>query len=276
MSNKLWCVFFMFWPVLGLVVCAISSSMGWRFPSEPQTPIGGRIDDLFYMITAIVLVVFVGTQIALGYVLWRGINNKQGKVLFSHGSHSLEVIWSIVPAVILLFISLYQLDVWASFRVKSTFPEKAVLAPIAEVTARQFEWRIRYPHPDRVFENEAAVDEWLEHPGEDDLYTVNDLRVPAGEDVVVHLRSGDVQHSFFVPEMRIKQDALPGQIIPIHFFVNKVGDYDLTCAELCGWGHYKMRGRVFAQSRDEFAEYIQQLEIDQSFDGAGLSDEEEE
>jgi cytochrome c oxidase subunit 2 len=276
-NNKFWCWFFIFWPIAAVVACAISPAMKWGFPGDPQTPIGAKIDDLYYMILIVVVVVFIGTQIAFGYVLWRGIQHREGeKAWFTHGSHILEATWSAVPAIILLFISLYQLDVWASFRVQSHFPEKARLAPIAEVTARQFEWRIRYPHPGREFKNQQQVNAWLQKPAPDDLYTVNDLRVPAAEDVVIHLRSGDVQHSFFVPALRVKQDALPGQIIPIHFFVNKTGEYDLTCAELCGWGHYKMRGRVLAQSRDEYEKYLEQLERDQSFDGTKPSDEESE
>ena len=110
---------------------------------------------------AIVTVVFIGTQIALGYVLLRGAVERDGRAWFSHGSHNLEVIWTIVPAGILLFIALYQMDVWAEYRVQANFDPKAVNQPIAEVTARQFEWRIRYPAPDRKFTGKADIEKWL-------------------------------------------------------------------------------------------------------------------
>jgi cytochrome c oxidase subunit 2 len=248
----------MFWPVLAIVVCLIAPGLGWWFPSEAFSPLGQQIDNLFYLILAIVGVVFVGTHVALGYVLWRGVDNKSLKSWFSHGSHNLEVLWSIAPAGILMFISLYQLDVWRSYRVKSSYPKD--LYGVAEVTARQFEWRIRYPAPGKKLQPT---------PQPDDLYTVNDLHVPVNQPVLIRLRSMDVQHSFFVPSLRVKQDAVPGTVIPVWFEVSKEGDFDLTCAELCGWGHYKMRGRVFSQRKSEFEKYLNTLKAEQGYDGVG-------
>lgn len=291
----------MIWPVLALAVCFYApyagpdvsaagveggARGGWWFPRDPVTgsdeaftPIGQRIDQLFYLILIITTVVFIGTQIGLGYVLWRGATGRDdNNAWFSHGSHNLEVIWTIVPAGILLFIALYQMDTWADYRVKSTYPEEALLSPIAEVTARQFEWRIRYPDPDRKFKNEMEVKDWLENPKPDDLYTVNDLHVKSNEPVVIHLRSGDVQHSFFAPRLRIKQDAVPGLVIPILFDVTKAGEYELTCTELCGWGHYKMGARIQAETPEDYRAYLEKLRAEQNDDGvsdASQSDAEE-
>lgn len=254
--NKFWPIFFMFWPALAIVCFVISPDMNWWFPGPAMSPIGEQIDNLFYLILVIVAVTFVGTHIALGYVLWRGVDNKEDKAWFSHGSHNLEMLWSIAPAGILMFISLYQLDVWMRFRVKDHYPEGTT--PIAEVTARQFEWRIRYPAPGKQL---------MTTPQPDDLYTVNDLHVPMGRPVSIRLRTMDVQHSFFLPELRIKQDAVPGTVIPVWFEASQLGEYDLTCAELCGWGHYKMRGRVLAQREAEFQQYLKTLDEEQRFDG---------
>lgn len=269
--KKFWSLFFCFWPILAIVVCWISPDRQWWFPNDnapPRTPIGERIDGLFYMILVITTVVFIGTQIALGYVLLRGAQKKDGPALFTHGSHSLEVIWTIAPAGVLLFVALYQLDVWADFRITSNYSQQARSHPIAEVTARQFEWRIRYPSPDRTFPGgEADVKYWLRNPQPDDLYTVNDLHVPTGRQIVFHLRSADVQHSFFVPELRVKQDAVPGLIIPVKFEVPIGDQYELLCAELCGWGHYKMKARVWAQPEEDYRAYLQQLKKEQFFDG---------
>jgi cytochrome c oxidase subunit 2 len=267
--KKFWVFFFIFWPVVAVVASAMSPAMNWWFPGGPETPIGQQIDDLFYMILLIVAIVFIGTQAALGYALWRGARDTEapGRALFTHGSHSLEVVWTIVPAGILLFIALYQLDVWAAYRVKENYPIDARLSPIAEITARQFEWRIRYPAPGRSFKTLRDVDHWLKRPEPDDLYTVNDLHVPTGRPVVVHLRSGDVQHSFFVPNLRVKQDAVPGLVIPIFFEVLRPDTYEWVCAELCGWGHYKMKARVVAQPRDDYAAYLKGLQREQFDDG---------
>jgi cytochrome c oxidase subunit 2 len=263
----------MFWSIVAAVAVAISPSMGWWFPTEAASPLGEQIDDLFYLIFYITSITFVGTQVAMGYVLWRGATNSDDRAEFSHGSHSLEVIWTIVPAFILLFIALYQIPVWEKFRIQSHFPQDAVNAPIAEVTARQFEWRIRYPAPGRIFNGKADIERWLRQPEPGDLYTVNDLHVPSNKPVLIHLRSGDVQHSFFVPDLRVKQDAVPGMVIPIWFEASKSRSYEWVCAELCGWGHYKMKARVVAESEKDFENYLHTLELEQFDDGvAELAD----
>lgn len=279
--KKFWAVFFMFWPIVAVWAFLVSPRYNWWFPYNlpSATPLGEQIDDLFYLILVIVAVVFIGTQVALGYVLWRGAVKKGGPAWFSHGSHNLEVLWTITPASILLFISLFQLPVVARVRVKSKFPEEARIAPVAEVTARQFEWRIRYPSPTTFhsLKTEADVADWLANPRPDDLYAVNDLHIPAGIPVQIRLKSGDVQHSFFVPEFRVKQDAVPGLAIPVWFEVDtsakkydpalKGVSYELLCAELCGWGHYKMKGRVVAHPPEEFRKYLERLHREQFDDG---------
>lgn len=259
-----WCVFFMFWPTVAIIASAIAPQMNWWWPynAGSASPLGERIDDLFYLILVIVTVTFVGVHIALGYVLVTGARKTEGKALFSHGSHNLEVIWTIVPAGILLFIALYQMDVWAEYRIQSNFPQQAVKAPIAEVTARQFEWRIRYPAPGKTLQLK---------PQPDDLYTVNDLHIPSGRPVLIYLRSDDVQHSFFVPEMRVKQDAVPGQMIKVWFESTRNDDFELVCAELCGWGHYKMHSRLRAEPEGEFQQYLLQLQREQNYDGTPAS-----
>jgi cytochrome c oxidase subunit 2 len=194
----------------------------------------------------------------LGYILWKFGAVPGKKSHYQHGSHLLEVVWSIVPAGILLFIALYQMDVWAAYRMKSRFDQEALSNPVAEVTARQFEWRIRYPAPGKVLQDT---------PQSDDLYTVNDLHTPAGKPVVIKLRSDDVLHSFFLPHLRVKQDAVPGLVIPVWFEANEPKVYDLVCAELCGWGHYKMRGQLTAQTQGDFDAYLEKLKQSQNDDG---------
>ena len=112
--KKFWALFFFFWPTVALYVCWIAPSRGWWFPSAPMSRTGVQIDGLFYLILIIVSITFIGTQYALAYVLWKGATkDSDGKAHFSHGSHKLEIIWTIVPSFILVFISLSQLDVLA-------------------------------------------------------------------------------------------------------------------------------------------------------------------
>lgn len=267
--KKFWALFFYFWPLVALYVCWIAPSEGWWFPGEPKSPMGVRIEGLFYLILAIVTVVFIGTQFALGYVLWKAATREEGrKAWFSHGSHSLELIWTIVPAFVLVFIALYQMDVWAEYRVQSFYPEETRQAgSIAELTARQFEWRVRYPAPGKQL---------AEQPEPGDLYWVNELHVPTGRPVKLNLRTEDVQHAFFAPQLRLKQDAVPGLIIPVWFEIPEAGEYDIVCAELCGWGHYKMRARIVAESDAALTAWLTQLQAEQNEDGFSGAAESEE
>ena len=258
--KKFWALFFVFWPVLALYVCWIAPERDWWFPGDPKSPIGVRIEGLFYLILAIVTAVFIGTHIALGYVLWKGATKSEGKrAFFSHGSHSLELLWTIVPAFVLVFIALYQMDVWAEYRVQSFYPEETKNeGSTAELMARQFEWRIRYAAPGKPLTDE---------PSEGDLYWVNEVHVAAGHPVKMNLRTQDVQHAFFAPQLRLKQDAVPGLIIPVWFEIPEAGDYDIVCAELCGWGHYKMRAKIVCESKSAVDQYLLDLQATQNDDG---------
>jgi cytochrome c oxidase subunit II len=281
--KRFWALFFMFWPILACYVCWIAPSMGWWFPSNGPTgmkaasPLGERIDDLFYMILYIVTATFIGTQVALGYVLLKGAaatdEGNTEKSWYTHGSHNLEVIWTIVPACVLLFIALYQMDVWAEYRVKDSFPGDIkggkVHSAVAEVTARQFEWRIRYPG----FGPDGQQLTLMPKPQPTDLYTVNDLHVVVGTPAMIILETQDVQHSFFLPELRIKQDAVPGLDIPVWFEASASGEYTLLCAELCGWGHYKMKARMIAETKEQHLEFLKNLSKTQNFDGVPDSSE---
>lgn len=258
--KKFWALFFYFWPAVALYVCWISPDRGWWFPGEAKTQMGVRIEGLFYLILGIVTVVFIATQAVLGYVIWKGATKKSAqKALFTHGSHSLELIWTIVPSFVLVFIALYQMDVWAEYRLHSFYPEETKKAgSAAELMARQFEWRIRYPAQGKALTNE---------PSSDDLYWVNELHVPTGRPTKINLRTQDVQHAFFSPQLRLKQDAVPGLIIPVWFEIPEAGEYDIVCAELCGWGHYKMRAKLVAESDSSLEAYMERLKREQNEDG---------
>lgn len=258
LTKKFWAAFFGLSAVFTVGVSLLAPAYHWWLPGGAQSPMGTEIDDLFYMILIITTVTYIGVHVVLIAALVKFGNRTGGKATFSHGSHALEVVWTIVPAAILLFISLYQIDVWMRFRNFATFNKHSRENPVAEVTARQFEWRIRYPAPGKKL---------MQKPQPDDLYTVNDLHVPFGEPVVIQLRSEDVLHSFFLPHLRIKQDAVPGAIIPVQFQANFEGEQELVCAELCGWGHYKMRGQLTAQRKSEFDKYLRDLQARQSDDG---------
>ena len=257
-----------YWSLLFLLVAALSVGAFVYGPAWPDpdwwlprnvSKLGARVDHLFWIILWITGAVFVGTQVALAWAAFRFSADRPGrKADYFHGSQALEVVWTIIPAGILVFIALYQMGTWADIKFRSSAPQ---VGPTAEVTARQFQWVIRYPGPDGRLNTT------------DDLLTVNDLHFVKGVDTLIQLRSSDVLHSFFLPRMRIKQDAVPGLTIPVWFDSDTAGTFELACAELCGWGHYKMRGVVTVhETRAQFQEWLDGALKKQSADRLKVAD----
>ncbi|MEX0936716.1 MAG: cytochrome c oxidase subunit II [Pirellulales bacterium] len=246
--NKVWSLLFLAVPVFGVATFVAAPYFNHWLPRDVSEH-GRMIDHLFMFILWLTGFVFVGTEVAIFWFMWRyndRVNREPAR--FMHGSHSLELVWTILPAAILLFIAIYQMDAWAGSKMR-----RPDIAPTAEVTGRQFEWRLRYPGPDGVLDTA------------DDIHHVNDLHLPVGEEVLLVVKSEDVLHSFFLPNLRIKQDVVPGMKQYVWFKANETGQFDIVCAELCGWGHYKMKGQVTLESREEFDAWLaQQYEQEQA------------
>ena len=244
-------------PILGVYTFVTADQHGWWFPINVSS-FGGEIDQLFDLIMWMVGITFVITEGLLAWFVFKYSKARNDKAVYTHGNHKLEMLWTAVPAVLLLVIAFAQMGTWAEIRFQSHFPQGgrySIERPIAELMASQFDWRASYPGADG-------------HLGTaDDVENAFELAVPADEQVVFLLRSRDVIHSFFVPEFRLKQDALPGHTIPVWFQAGlRPGDeakgesvYDLVCAELCGWGHYKMAGRVRVLSRERYDAWLADL-----------------
>ena len=225
-------------------------------PAHVISTFGKEIDSLFIIILWITGIVFIGTQVVLVWSQYRFADelDAQGNPVrpaqYFHGSQRLEVIWTIIPAAILVFIALYQMGTWASIKFRSAAPRVPALA---EITGRQFQWVMRYPGADSKLNTR------------DDLFTVNDLHFVKNKQALIYLKSSDVLHSFFLPILRIKQDAVPGMTIPVWFDSDTAGDFELVCAELCGWGHYKMRGKVtIHETEAEFQKWFDEQMAEQN------------
>lgn len=239
---KFWSLLFLSVPLLGVAVFFWAPTAGYWLPKDVSTH-GHQIDHLWMFILVLTGLVFVATEIVLFWFLWRfGKPNATEPVKFTHGSHNLEVIWTILPAATLLFIAIYQMNAWADVKIRN--PAAQGTPVFCRVTARQFEWRLTYPGKDGE----------LGTP--DDVHALNDMHVPVNQEILIHLESMDVLHDFFLPNLRIKQDAVPGMMIPVWFRATEQGAYDLVCAELCGWGHYKMKGRLTVESQEKFDAWL--------------------
>jgi cytochrome c oxidase subunit 2 len=231
-------------PVLGVWTFVKADDWGLWFPPIVST-YGGSIDFLFYVILWMVTITFIGTEMLLVWFVFRYSKKDPTRATYTHGNHTLEMVWTAIPALLLVFVAFSQMKAWTT--VKINFPEDGpytVEKPLMEVYASQFDWRVRYPDAQGSF------------TGEDVIEVPYDITVPADTKVVFRLKSRDVLHSFFVPVFRLKQDAVPGMEIPVWFEATEPGDYDLICAELCGWGHYKMAGKVHVLPPDEFERWL--------------------
>src|SRR5687768_10701063 len=169
-------------PVLG-TACFVWPLMDW-WPFEGHwlppniNDHGHVIDDLFIFIMYLTGVIFIATSVALFWFMWKyDAGQNRAPVKFTHGSHTLEVVWSILPAATLLFIAIYQMNAWADAKMRRPTlgagvdliagnEDDEIKPPIAEITGRQFEWRIRYAGED----GEVGT--------EDDVHVVNDLHLP--------------------------------------------------------------------------------------------------
>jgi cytochrome c oxidase subunit II len=223
------------------------------------------IDHQFALTYVIMGVVFVAAQGALGLFVWQYRDRPgAGKVAYSHGNTKMEVTWTVLTAILFLGLNLMGSPIWASERFA---PAAADSIPV-EVTGMQFAWYFRYPGPDGKFGrtdaklidpssgNEAAVGLDPSDPASKDDVVTGTMYIPVNREVDLRLRAIDVIHSFFIPQMRFKQDAVPGLDIHMHFTPTEIGDYEIACAELCGLGHYKMHGMVHVVSQEDFDKWV--------------------
>ena len=225
------------------------------------------IDNLIALVHWLMLVLFVGWGLFFVFVLFRfrkGANpvadyvGAKGKL-----SKGIEIAIVVIEAVLLLF---YAIPAWAT-RIKA-FPAESE-ATVVRVVSEQFAWNVHYPGPDGVFgrtdvklvsaDNPLGLDR-KDPNAKDDITTINQLNLPVDRPVLVHLMSKDVIHSFGVSELRVKQDAIPGMTIPVWFIPNRVGQYEISCSQLCGLGHFRMRGFVTVQSAAEYKTWFDDQE----------------
>lgn len=212
------------------------------FPKNIST-FGGEIDFVFYLIFYIVGIGFLLGEVFIFYSLFRYRRREGKKARFLHGNTWSQASWILIPAAIVLVF-----DLWIDFagakayeKVKGDMP---VSDAVVQVTGKQFNWIITYPGPDGMFGTD------------DDLTRENDLHVPVNKVVKFLLKSEDVIHSFFIPVLRLKQDLVPGRTIEGWFQATESGEFEIACAELCGYGHYTMRGVLFVHSDVEYAKWL--------------------
>jgi cytochrome c oxidase subunit 2 len=220
-----------------------SLMLSW-FPENIST-FGGDIDHVFALIYYIVGFWFLLTQGALFYFIFRYRRRPGRPASYVRGDRWAELAWVLVPVAIVLVLDL-GIDlaggpVWA--RIKEQRPADSVEV---RVTGKQFNWVFTYPGPDKAFDTP------------DDVAVENELHVLAGQNVALTWTSQDVIHSFFIPNVRLKQDVLPGRTIRGWFNATRPGRYEIACSELCGFGHYNMRGFLIVHNAADYQGWVDQ------------------
>lgn len=273
--GKGWSIFFFVVLFATFAIWFVAPFFNWWLPVNVSS-FGGRADGLFYLILAMTAFFFVLTEVVLCYAMYRFAARTDEKSVYTHGNHKLEMVWTLIPAALLILIAVVQIPVWAQMKYQKDMPGPEVTVT---VMARQWEWRMRYPvEPGRFFypANEDAKQAekmrqaraWAEAPEFDDVHVANELHTWKNANTKVYLRTQDVLHSFSIPNLRIKQDTLPGKTIPMWFRAelsncsfdpvtkqiiesgNKRDAWEIACQELCGGRHYAMRGRLYVHENE--------------------------
>ena len=206
---------------------------------ESASTIAPEIDGIFRIVLAITGAVFCLVQGTLVWFLIRYRRRPGIAAGYTHGNVVVEVVWTLIPALILVWLAFRSQRVWAMVHRLPASPDLEV-----EITAEQFAWNIRY----------AGADGALNTP--DDPTTINQLHLQLQRTALIHIKSKDVIHSFFVPQFRMKRDAVPGMTSRIWVTPTKAGNYEIACAELCGLGHYRMRGFLTIEPPGAFDAWI--------------------
>jgi cytochrome c oxidase subunit 2 len=208
------------------------------FPHDIST-FGPSIDLIFEVIFWLTSITCIAVFVALAAFLVLYRHRPGRKAEYIEGNSTLELFWTTATAVIMVVLALASRSTWAY--IKESGPPGDVFYKVA---AKQFNWEMTYPGPDGQLGTA------------DDVTVENELHVPVNKVVRIDLSSKDVIHSFFVPNMRLKQDAVPGRVIHVWFEAKEIGNYEIPCAELCGFGHSGMKGALIVQSQEDYDKWL--------------------
>lgn len=250
----------------GLGVAGVAYGAGAWMP-ELASKHGAGIDAMLQYLLVTVGALFLAGYVALGYFIWRGSRRTEIGPRFA--SRRTELVLSAVLGLGMAIIAeggvlAIGRPVWTEY-FDTSAPEDAL---VIEVTAQQFMWNVRYPGADGAFgKTDPRLYDDVSNPlglvpgdaaGKDDIVTLNQIAAVVDRPVRIRLLSKDVIHSFFLPHLRVKQDAVPGMTPEMIFLPTRTGEFELACAELCGLAHYRMRGFFQVMSAQQFDDWLRE------------------
>ncbi|HEX8549616.1 MAG TPA: cytochrome c oxidase subunit II [Cytophagaceae bacterium] len=267
-SNKINALMFVIFLAVGLVAFFWYSSVARdSYLPTAVSDHGIRVDRMFWVTMAILVFAFIVTNIFLFWFAYKYQHKEGRKAYFYPDNHKLEIIWTVIPAIVMAILVYYGWKEWSLITQKE--PEGS---EVIEVMGKQFAWQVRYPGKDgelgkydfRLIDatNEFGMD-FTDKASIDD-FTPSELHVPKGKPVLLRIRARDVLHSVFMPHFRLKMDAVPGMPTKFWFVPNKTTqemrdelgnpnfNYELACTEICGRGHFAMRFIVVVDEPEEY------------------------
>lgn len=220
---------------LTVVISAVMVPINWN--GQGASTAAPKIDHLLNVMIVLSSFVFSLVMVMLFYALWKFKakpgDESDGEPI--HGNTRLEIAWTLIPTIIVLFAGGY------SWKVLDEIEEPASKHLTVSVFSQQYAWSFAYP-------------------GKEYAWSEGELHVPVNKQIVFKMHALDVIHSFWVPEWRIKKDNVPGITTTAIVTPDKVGTYQLVCTELCGFGHATMRAKVVVEPPAKFNEWVEGLD----------------
>lgn len=252
--------------VITVISAGIFLSRAWWMPADISV-LGVGIDRQMGETMIAAGVLFVGSQLVLSIFVWQygdGGTVRPLKV-FPGGATPMVVLATLLVGVEIIVLTLVGTKVWAGIFLSPPDPKALHI----DVQAEQFAFYFRYPgsdgkfgtpHPEMVDaanDNFFGLDPANDTTARDDIVSAT-LALPVNRPVLLTLHAKDVGHAFYVPELRIQQDFVPGMVIPIHFTATKVIKKEIVCTQLCGLGHYNMRAYMEVMPQDRFEQWMEE------------------
>jgi cytochrome c oxidase subunit 2 len=223
----------------------------------------GQIDLVMTLVHALMLVLFVGWTAYFLWVLVRFRRKRQPQASYD-GARGRFAFWTEIGVVVAeaVLLLVFALPLWFNRTAAQPTDRDAV---VIRVVAEQFGWNVHYPGADGRFGETAIAFLSPRNPlgldrrsmfGRDDVIELSQIHVPVNRQVIIQLSSKDVIHSFGVPAMRVKRDAIPGLFAPVWFKPTMLGEFEIACSQLCGFGHYRMRGEIVVETEAAFRKFL--------------------
>jgi cytochrome c oxidase subunit 2 len=259
--------------LLGVYYC--NEKLRGKILGEAASVHGDRVDTMMYITIVITGIVFVLTQVLLFWFSYKYQESERREAFYYPHNNRLEIIWTVIPAIVLTVLVGFGLYYW--FQITGEAPKNAL---VVEITGKQFNWEYRYPGKDGVFGkkyyknvNESIGNPlgqiWDDKANHDDIYTTGEMHVVVNRPVKLIIYAKDVIHDVGLAHFRLKMDAVPGIPTTMWFtpkfttrqMREKYGpdfNYEISCDQMCGVGHYSMRGTIIVESQAEYNVWLAQ------------------